>query len=148
LKGASHLWLHKLHKRYGPVVRFSPNVLSFVEPEIWKDVYGHRATSSFKKELQYFYGPDAYGSPAGLVRSDNANHARQRKLVSHAFSDKALRSQEQLLKGYVEILVEQLKKTATTTSQYGQETDLVKWYNFTTFDIMVRCFSSNVFLDC
>jgi hypothetical protein len=87
------------------------------------------------KEVQYFYGPDAYGSPPGVFRADNANHARQRKLVSPAFSDKALRGQEQLLKGYVETLVEQLKRIAT--SRDGRPTDLVKWYNFTTFDIMV-----------
>jgi cytochrome P450 len=133
LKGYTHTWLHDLHEQYGPVVRFSPNVLSFIEPDVWKDVYGHKNT--FMKELRYLYGPDAHGNPPGILRADNVNHARQRKLVSHAFSDKALRGQEQLLKGYVETLVEQLTKIAT--DQTGGKTDLVKWYNFTTFDIMV-----------
>lgn len=96
-------------------------------------MYGHRA-SSFTKEVKYFYGPDAYGSPTGIIRADNVSHGRQRKLVSHAFSDKALRDQEQLLKGYVGILIGQLKGTASGS----KETDMVKWYNFTTFDIMVR----------
>jgi cytochrome P450 len=138
LKGYSHLWIHDLHKKYGPVVRFSPNVLSFIEPEVWKDVYGYKATS-FHKEVQFFYGPDAYGSPPGIVRADNISHARQRKLVSHAFSDKALKEQEYLLKSYVETLVEQLKKIATAKD--GGQADLVKWYNFTTFDIMVSAFT-------
>jgi cytochrome P450 len=134
LKGYNHLWIQSLHKKYGPVVRISPNVLSFIEPEVWKDVYGHKATS-FTKDVQYFYGPDAYGNPPGLIRADNVNHARQRKLVSHAFSDKALKEQEHLLKGYVNTMVDQLKKISTVKD--GDKIDLVKWYNFTTFDIMV-----------
>jgi cytochrome P450 len=132
LGGYSHIWIHELHKKYGPVVRLSPNVLDYTDPEVWKDVYGHKA-SSFTKDLENFYGPDSYGNPAGLLRADNVSHGRQRKQVSHAFSDKALRDQEELLKGYVNTLVEQLEKIAKT----GEKINMVKWLNFTTFDIMV-----------
>ncbi|OAG11400.1 cytochrome P450 [Paraphaeosphaeria sporulosa] len=111
-------------------LRFAPNELSVIDSAVWKDVYGHRTTNLFTKE-KAFYGPDFYGNPPGLIRSDNASHARQRKLVSHAFSDKALREQEQILKGYANLLVEQLTKA----SQHG-EMDLVRFYNYTTFDIM------------
>jgi cytochrome P450 len=106
LKGYSHLWLQGLHREYGPVVRIAPNELSFIEPEVWKDVYGHQ--SEFTKTAE-FYGPDAYGSPPGIMRANNVSHARQRKTVSHAFSDKALKDQEQLLKGYIWLLIEKLK---------------------------------------
>lgn len=145
LKGYSHLWLQALHKQYGPVVRLAPNELSFIEPEVWKDVYGHRATT-FVKTAE-FYGPDAYGSPPGIMRADNVSHARQRKTVSHAFSDKALKDQEQLLKGFVRLLVDKLRGMA----EAGLECNIVEWCkfshtvqkatliredNFTTFDIM------------
>ncbi|KAF2846747.1 benzoate 4-monooxygenase cytochrome P450 [Plenodomus tracheiphilus IPT5] len=130
LQGTSHIWLSELHAKYGPVVRFAPNELSFIDPGVWKDVYGHGAASFTKEKASY--GPDAYGNPPGLIRSDNINHARQRKLVSHAFSDKALKAQEQLLKGHVEILVQKLKEAALRDGQ----ANLVDWYNFTTFDIM------------
>ncbi|KAF2676351.1 benzoate 4-monooxygenase cytochrome P450 [Lentithecium fluviatile CBS 122367] len=122
--------LHHLHLKYGPVVRITPNELSFIDADVWKDVYGHHATAFEKDKM--FYGPDSYGTPAGIIRADNAAHARQRKLVSHAFSDKALRDQEALLKGYAELLVTKLKELGAK----GMKTDLVKWYNFTTFDIM------------
>ena len=78
------------------------------------------------------YGSDGYGSPPGLIRSDNTAHARQRKLVNHAFSDKALIEQEDLFRGYVELLVAKLKEVGAR----GAKADIVKWYNFTTFDIM------------
>jgi hypothetical protein len=61
IKGSTHLWLHNLHKTYGPVVRFSPNILSFIEPDAWKDIYGYKATA-FQKDVRHFYGPDAYGN--------------------------------------------------------------------------------------
>lgn len=121
LKGYSHLWLQGLHKQYGPVVRIAPNELSFIEPEVWKDVYGHRA-SAFVKTAE-FYGPDAHGSPPGIIRADNESHARQRKTVSHAFSDKALKDQEQLLKGYVGLLVEKLRGVADG----GLQSNIVEW---------------------
>lgn len=77
-----------------------------------------------------FYGPDAAGEPAGIIRADNTSHARQRRLVSHAFSDRALKDQEPLLKGYVELLIEKLTEAAAKG-----EANMVAWYNFTTFDV-------------
>jgi cytochrome P450 len=52
--------------------------------------------------------------------------------VSHAFSDKALKDQEELLKKHVNLLVEKLDGVAA--GQLGA--NIVEWYNFTTFDIM------------
>lgn len=129
LKGTLPLWLHQQHLKYGPIVRFSPNNLSY-NGDIWKDVYGHRATA-FVKDLT-FYGPDMHGDPPGILRAPGPAHGRQRKLVSHAFSDKALRDQESLLKGYVGRLIERLQEVGAN----GAKLDMVKWYNFTTFDIM------------
>lgn len=103
------------------MVRLSPNELSFIEPEVWKDVYSHRA-STFTK-TRSFYGPDAYATPVGILRADNVNHARQRKTVSHAFSDKALKDQEDLLQKHVTLLVEKLRGVAA-----GQlQTNIVEW---------------------
>lgn len=111
-------------------MRIAPNELSFIEAQVWKDVYGHRATA-FMKDKE-FYGPDSFGSPVGIIRADNVAHARQRKLVSHAFSDKALREQEQLLKGYAALLVRKLNEAI----KKDDKVDIMSWYNFTTFDIM------------
>ena len=37
-------------------------------------------------------------------------HARHRKLISHAFSDAALREQESMIKNHVDLLIQQLKR--------------------------------------
>lgn len=125
LQGYSHLWIQELHKKYGPVVRTAPGKLSCIDPGVWKDVYGHRA-SAFTKSVE-FYGPDPHGSPPGLLRADNVGHARQRKTVSHAFSDKALKDQEPLLKGYVVLLIEKLKGMAAQ----GEQPNIVEWCTYT-----------------
>jgi cytochrome P450 len=133
LRGSSHLQLQELHRKYGPVVRYAPNELSFIEPQAWKDIYGHKA-SAFVKDIKIFYGPEEYGDAPGLIRANDADHARQRRLVSHAFSDKAMKEQEQLLKGHIGILIERLRDIAA--GKNDGKTDMVEWYNFTTFDIM------------
>ena len=56
-----------------------------------------------------------------------------RRLQSHMFSEKALKAQEPLITRYVDKLIsrlhQQAKKPQTST------VDLVKWYNYTTFDV-------------
>ncbi|KAF2711581.1 benzoate 4-monooxygenase cytochrome P450 [Pleomassaria siparia CBS 279.74] len=135
LDGYYHTWLHDLHKTYGPVVRHAPNNLSFIEPEVWNEIYGHKSTPLFQKSFEA-YGPDIFGGipEPGLLRANDVSHARQRKLVAHAFSDKALHDQQHLLKHYVELLVRKLKEAIQTDP--NSKVDMVNWYNFTTFDIM------------
>jgi cytochrome P450 len=127
------MWLHELHIQYGAVVRYSPNELSFIEPETWKDIYAHKTTPLFQKDYK-LYGTDSFGNPPGLLRANDISHARQRKLVSHAFSDKALHEQQHLLMHYVKLLVHKLKEASKYDAQ--SKVNIVDWYNFTTFDIM------------
>jgi cytochrome P450 len=82
------------------------------------------------------YGSDAFGSPPGLICADDVNHACQQKLVSHAFSDKALKEQETMLKGHVELLIRRLVEIADTKIAV----DIVSWYNFTTSDVIALNF--------
>ena len=56
-----------------------------------------------------------------------------RKLLSHAFSDSALRQQEEIMKHYFDLLVQRLKEKIDSGSP---TVDLTKWYNFLTFDII------------
>ena len=131
-------WTHAQRQRYGEVVRVSPNELSFINPDAWKDIYGHRTAGkpNFRKEMK-FYGPDLFASKegaAGIIRADDSGHGRQRRLVSHAFSDKALKEQEPLFKQYADLLVQ--KVSALVEKDPTAKINLVDWYNFTTFDIM------------
>lgn len=66
-----------------------------------------------------------------IFLSNDTDHARMRRLVPHAFSEKALRNQEPILQEYVNFLVSRLLSVAKS----GKQTDIVKWFNWTTFDL-------------
>lgn len=64
------------------------------------------------------------------------SHARQRKVFSQAFSDRALREQEGLIATYVDKLVAKLDELVSPNEKAKGVVDMVKMLNFTTFDIM------------
>lgn len=125
--------LKGLHDKYGPVVRFGPNDVSFITLSRWKDIYGHRSPGqpNFDKDVRV-YRQRKTGAPNILV-ANNAEHSRFRRLISHAFSEKALRGQEGVMKRYVDKLITKMHERATAKSNVM---NMVKWYNFTTFDFI------------
>ncbi len=62
---------------------------------------------------------------------DPALHSVLRKTFSHGFSAKALSEQETTVQGFVDLLIVQLAKNCTK-----EMSDVVRWYNFATFDII------------
>lgn len=122
-----------MHEQYGEVVRVGPNKLSFINPQAWKDIYGHKVGAAAKKAIMKdpaSYRVDDNGERNIAAILDDREHSAVRKVFTNAFSDKALKQQELLIQSYVDKLVANLYATA------GQETDMVKNYNCTTFDIM------------
>ncbi|CAI6234808.1 unnamed protein product [Periconia digitata] len=119
-----------LHEKYGPIVRVNPTELSFNGgAEAWEAIY------SFKKPKPVrdpqFYAVGVNGCP-DVVTADEANHSRQRKILSTGFSDQAMKGYEPLLKSWAEKMVTEMAKLASK----GGEVDMLKYLNCTTFDIM------------
>lgn len=54
-----------------------------------------------------------------------------RRNLSHAFSDKALQSQESLIQSHIDLLISRLGEHA----DQGQNLDIMRWYNYATFDM-------------
>lgn len=129
-------WLQQLHAQYGDVVRVAPTELSFISGETaWQDVYGFRTgkykhTGAYLKDKAWF--PKPFNGVWSIIISNEADHSRLRRNFSHAFSDKALRSQEPLIMSYVDLLIHRLKEQA----EKGMQIDIMRWYNYTTFDII------------
>lgn len=71
-----------------------------------------------------------------MTGADNENHARQRRIVSHAFSNKALREQEHLLQEYTDLLISGLHDQVKLTNDHSQEVNICNWLQFVTFDII------------
>ena len=46
LRGEQHLYYKSLHDKYGPVVRISPDEISFISVEARQEIYGFRVRLS------------------------------------------------------------------------------------------------------
>ena len=69
-----------------------------------------------------------------ILSANDADHARYRRLLSHAFSERALRHQEYLIQSYIDLLIHRLQDCASLPET--AIVDIAKWLNFTTFDIV------------
>ncbi|KAI7091342.1 cytochrome P450 [Hortaea werneckii] len=133
VRGDDNVDIPRLHQQYGPIVRITPDSLSMADgAESFKQVYGFRKAGQPKpvKDTK-FYGKPLNGVHS-VIGADDAGHSRQRKILSNAFSDKALKEQTPLLKRWVGLMKKKLEERAVA----GTETDMLKMYNCTTFDIM------------
>ena len=126
IRGLLDIDLCRYHTTYGEVVRFLPNEISFTTAQAWNDIYGHGHRQMPKPFRR------THGEPHNILISNDADHARFRKALSNAFSERALREQEPLLTVYVDLLIEKLRDISAA----GSKTDMVRWYNFTTFDLI------------
>jgi cytochrome P450 len=122
-----------LHEKYGPIVRTSPNELSFSSAQSWKDIYGFRpGHKPFIKSIFYDGGSFADQAHSIVSERDPVVHGKMRKHLSHAFSDRSLTDQEDLISEMVDLFMTQIEKVGS-----GPEgLNLVKWFNLLTFDII------------
>lgn len=132
--------MHSLNKRIpvtfetGPVVRISPNELSFASVQSWKDIYGHATGGRQIMTKSEFY--DMYGSGFDSLcigsERDPRKHAQMKKSLSAAFSTKALVQQESIVKRCVDGFVQRLG--ADGACEKGL--NMTKWFEMIAFDIL------------
>ncbi|PYI22370.1 putative cytochrome P450 monooxygenase [Aspergillus violaceofuscus CBS 115571] len=134
-QGCLHLRTKEWHDQYGEVVRIAPGSLSYNSSQAWNEICGHRTRDTkavFEKDQDFFIRPP--NGQWSVVAANGDYHRRLRRLLSHAFSEKALRAQEPALQHYVDLLIRQLRHRADQAG--GGVVDMVQWFNFTTFDII------------
>lgn len=135
LKGDLPQWVRRQHDMYGEVVRLAPDRLCYISPQAWKDIYGHRTGGRLENGKDpLFYQKEINGEYHVLSTPDTAAHGRLRKIFTNAFSDKALKLQEPLIKKYADQLIDVIQQSSKDKDNVG--IDMVKLYNCTTFDIM------------
>ena len=122
--------LKRMHDYHGPIVRYSDTQLSFTSPQAWQDIYGHHGgEKNFPRHPKWYQlAPNGVHS---IMSADNATHTRIRRLLAHAFSDKALREQEPLIQVYVDLFVDRL----TTKAASRTPVNIRDYFMFTTFDV-------------
>ena len=120
-----HQELHKLHQKYGRYVRIGPNDLSVVDPDGMKVVLG--ASSRCTKSA--WYGQDMPYISTNTTR-DRSAHDRRRRVLSPAFSDKALRGYAMRVQKFHDQLLSQIDAFS------GKPMNVTKWFGFWGMDMM------------
>ena len=131
LSGNLHRSVQEMHDAYGPIVRVAPDELSFIEASAWNDIYGIKSGKSFIRDPKWY--ANLTESQDDIIVANEAGHARFRKIFSPFFSDKSLRQNEVVITKNIDLLMEKLQAQIKDTDGVA---DMVKWYNWATFDII------------
>jgi cytochrome P450 len=126
-----HVSVQRLHEKYGPIVRVAPDEVSFITAAAWNDVYGQKVAKSLIRDGKW-YANLTEGQEVIIVASE-ADHMRFRKIFGPAFGDNALHESRSVIMSNIDLLIAQLKHELKKTDGVA---DMVKWYNWTTFDII------------
>ena len=130
MKGALPHRIKSIHEQYGEIVRVAPNEISFNTPAAWRDIY----TSGFPRPYE-FRGKPPGKDAENLISADEANHQRFRKALAPAFVVKE--GHEALVKKHVNLLIQKfILAIKKDPSRETTSVDMVKWLNYTTFDII------------
>jgi cytochrome P450 len=143
-KGDRHLEFWRSHEKYGNIVRFGPNSLSFNSNNALKEIYGFKA--NVRKGDFYLAFPATKDSFSTHSAVDKAAHARKRRVLSHAFSDNAIKTMEKYILDHIRQLCSNLGERGTV-SRYSDvsEKDKREWTepknmslqaDWMTFDVM------------
>ena len=135
--GSFSVWVKELHEQYkSEIIRISPNEVSFIGVEAWKDISGYRVGHRPFEHDAAVYGRAVNGVD-NLLTAKKVDHSRMRRVLDHAFSTKALREQSPIILGYVDSLIEGVYEQAVGTS--GGKLDLAQRYSWMSFDLIGTC---------
>lgn len=98
----------------GPVFRYSPNGLSFNTSTAMKTIHGAKANCQ-KSKLYTAYTP-LPGAWSIVNAIPKQVHARKKRILSQAFSDRAVKDMEDYILGHTEKFVRLLRDAAKTAS--------------------------------
>ncbi|KAL1862720.1 hypothetical protein Daus18300_008364 [Diaporthe australafricana] len=130
-KGRLGWRIRDLHNQYGPVIRIAPNELSYTTSSAWRKIYGQRSPEFEKAVDGRGIAPVEINGKRALMTETSEGHARLRKAINPAFSERALRDQEKYLQVHSTTLLTQLSKSC----KQGP-VDMAKWYNLLSYDVI------------
>ncbi|KIW74788.1 hypothetical protein Z517_11558 [Fonsecaea pedrosoi CBS 271.37] len=129
--GRMHEWLPAMHAKYGDIVRFGPNELSFGDTGSVKYLHGPQGARLTKGPFYdaNTFNNSGHGVPLPSTR-DWENHRIRRRIWDHGFAQKALRTYEPRIRSLIDTFCTELEK------HDGEVVDFAKWADYFAFDAM------------
>lgn len=132
-KGKIPYAVKELHDKYGPTVRVAPDELSYVGEDAFKAIYGYKhGTGGEMPKDPKMFGNSSAGT-LSVIAAPSHRHGQLRRLLSHGFSEKALRFQESIIQGYLDLFIRRLRDLGAT----GVDIDIVTWYNVSNLAVVL-----------
>ncbi|KAI0381627.1 cytochrome P450 [Hypomontagnella monticulosa] len=131
LSPAASASCHGVHAKYGEVVRIAPNEFSFANQDAWTHIFaklpGQEQWPRHPKRV-----PQGKNGPQSIMNTSGNYHARFRRLLNHAFSEKGLQEQQGLITKYIDLFINRVGDFAQT----GETVDITKWLGMVGFDVI------------
>ncbi|KAF5669128.1 benzoate 4-monooxygenase cytochrome P450 [Fusarium circinatum] len=110
------VYIHELHKKYGPVVRIAPNEVSFTSINALKEIYGSGGSGYDKTEFYDLF--QVYGKRTMFSTLAKGDHAKRRRMIGDRYANSNVMKQAPLAgiqersKRFVERCADSPDKTA------------------------------------
>ncbi|CAM1502523.1 Fc.00g045070.m01.CDS01 [Cosmosporella sp. VM-42] len=135
--GDSHLTLDKLHRKYGPIVRITPNIIDIDYPEMIKSIFN---TKGDWLKTPFYHGSSALVNGQIVYnlfsQTDPSKHAKERKPVAKYFSSSAMTTMEPHIDKVANQLCHELETRFIDGPKSGQAFDLGQWILYYTWDVV------------
>ncbi|KAI1472489.1 cytochrome P450 monooxygenase-like protein [Daldinia caldariorum] len=133
-RGNRHIWLWQQFQIYGDRVRVDPHTVLFCDSQSYADIYS--MNSNVKRGP--FYEMFQNNSHESMITTviDVAEHARRRKIVKLAFTDKSIRAASTFVISHVERWIQLMMKDNDRTTEWSSPIDFSEPAHALTFDIM------------
>ncbi|KAJ9268666.1 hypothetical protein DTO212C5_5273 [Paecilomyces variotii] len=106
IKPGQFIWeIERMHKRYGPIVRITPEEIHIKDPDFYDEIYAPAS----KQRDKYGNWTIGAGAPASTFATVSHNHHRlRRSAINPFFSKRAVSNAEKLIWEKIEILCQRL----------------------------------------
>ncbi|RMJ10958.1 hypothetical protein CDV36_009408 [Fusarium kuroshium] len=129
-----HIWFWQLQKQYGPSFRITPNSVLVNTPTGLKTIFNNKA--NVKKAEYYKAYPRNVHAMTTWNTIDKNVHARKRRVMNNAFSDKALRSCEPFIHDNVDRWCDLIIKEIGEGEKWSRSLNMARWADHLIFDIL------------
>lgn len=119
-------------QKYGPVVRIAPTHVSVAHPDAVGIVYGHSRAGESAFDKSRFYDAFVAGTPSVFSTTNRKDHTYKRRIVSQAFSFRALEQ----FSSFIETTIATFVVRLDSMCEIGGSIDILTWFNYLTFDVL------------
>jgi cytochrome P450 len=137
IHGTRHSDFYELHQRYGEIVRWGPNSVSINNVSALNFIYNAKA--NVKKASWY----NAFNSISIFSAVDKGVHARKRRVMTHAFSEQAVRGIQPYITSSIREWCTALgdslepgKAPPKDEEQWSEPRDMRHWSAYVIFDAL------------